>query len=512
MQNISEFNKEKPIVLIVEDEVDLADVALKRVERAGYEVQIAETITYGIELTSRFNPDIIVLDVNLPDGSSLKSIDSFLNKGDKLPPSIILTTSESNAKVTELFEMIKQGKIKSYLQKPYKMDDLVNQVHKEAEARKLAPAPEIKREVAKVIDQQMDLDKPNFIGNSPSMTKVKNHIASLAEVFQKAQEKGGDTATPVVYIAGETGAGKSELAKYFKSLLPGKKYMPLDSTQLTSELIAVELFGATKGSYTGADSKKDRVGLLEDIGDGILFLDEIGELSLDLQARLLVPIQQRSFRPIGSNVTKPFKGIILCATNKDLEKMVEEGTFRADLYHRIKTHEFHIPSLRDRAEDIPLIAQDFLTKFTPVYDLPDLSFADSGIKFITQYKWPGNIRELQNALHKVMMLYVINEVDITQPHITSDMLSSVMRVNHIDAQIKEAALEKSALETPEIPDQQIAFKPNKVQTKRYNRLMKAMQASPHLTLRQIAKKLSIPYSTAHHTIDQFEKLNKKAPE
>ena len=510
MQNISDFNKERPIVLIVEDEVDLADLALKRVERAGYEVQLAETITYGLELTSRFNPDIIVLDVNLPDGSSLKSVDKFLNKGDKLPPSIILTTSESNAKVTELFEMIKQGKIKSYLQKPYKMDELVNQIAIEADARKLQPAPEIKREVAKVIDQQLDLDKPNFIGSSPSMIQVKNHISSLAGVFQKAQDKGGDTVTPVVYIAGETGAGKSELAKHFKSLFPGKKYMPLDSTQLTSELIAVELFGATKGSYTGSDAKKDRVGILEDIGDGILFFDEIGELSLDLQARLLVPIQQRSFRPIGSNVTKPFKGIILCATNKDLEKMVEEGTFRADLYHRIKTHEFHIPPLRERVEDIPLIAQDFLTKFTPIYDLPELTFDESGLKFITQHKWPGNIRELQNALHKVMMLYVTNEVQIEQPHITSDMLSSVMRVNHIDSHLKETVLVKAVQASAEVTDVETTFKPNTVQKKRYNRIIKAMEKYPTLTLRQVAKKLSIPYSTAHHTMEQFTKLNQKA--
>lgn len=500
MKNLMDFAKSKPMVLIVEDEIDLAEMVSKRLTRAGFDYCIADTITEGVELCTKYKPDIIILDVNLPDGSSIKSIDKFLDVGEAQPPSIILTTSESNAKVAELFNLIRDGKISSYIQKIYSMDALANQVLSEAEKRKNEPKQLVAKVITKAIDQKRSESKSSFIAHSPAMLKVKKNISSLANVFSASQADGVSGIAPVIFISGETGSGKSALAEYFQSLFPDTKYMPLDTTQLTSELIAVELFGATKGSYTGADTKKDRIGILEDIGDGILFFDEIGDMNQDLQSKLLMPIQHRTFRPIGATQTKDFRGIIVCATNRNLEKMVEEGTFRSDLYHRIKTHEFVLPPLRERVEDIPDIARNYLDKNLSLYKLPELNLDDSAIEYLSNYSWPGNIRELQNVLHKVMMLYVTGEIEQSVTTISSDTISQVLKYETLYVNENEAVVEPK---TDPLVIPETLTKPNKEQVKRYKRIMAFLNTNPGASVRQISIKLKIPYATVHHTLKFF---------
>lgn len=504
MQNIMDFHKQKPLVLIVEDALELAEIAQQRLQGGGYEAYIATTIAEGIELTNKYQPDIIVLDVNLPDGSSLKQIDKFLEPGTKSVPSIILTTSEDNAKVTELFSLIADRKIRSYIQKSYTMDQLLAQVNNEAELRKIDPEPQLRRTVAKAINQKLGQDRPKFIANSPAMIKVKNHITSLANVFQQSRMEGNASATPVIFISGETGAGKSALAGYFQSLFPDCKSIEVDSTQLTAEMVVMELFGATKGSYTGADTKKDRPGIFETIGDGIIFFDEIGDLTPDLQSRLLLPIEKKEYRPLGATSNKKFDGIIICATNKNLEDMVEKGTFRADLYHRIKTHEFALPSLRDRVEDIAEIAQQYLARYAPMYFVPEIVLSEPALNVLTEYSWPGNVRELHNVLHKILMLFVTREADVNSPIITPDMLATVIKISQIDVAIRETVdpVQKinAAIAKPKEPPKHINATAE--QTRRYQRITKKMEATG-LSYRKAAKALGIPYSTAHHTFKIF---------
>jgi DNA-binding NtrC family response regulator len=499
MVNLMDFAQNKPMVLIVEDEFDLADMVSKRLARSGFDFCIADTITEGLELNQKYKPEVIILDVNLPDGSSLKSVDKFLDVEGNPPPSIILTTSESNAKVSELFDMIAKGKIKSYIQKIYSMDELAQKVIEESEKRKTQPQSLVKKAVTNAISQELRKEKLTFVAKSPAMMKVKNHITSLAKVFAASRGENASALTPVIFISGETGTGKSALAEYFQTQFPDSKYMALDSTQLTSELIASELFGAVKGAYTGADTKKDRQGILEDIGDGILFFDEIGDLNQDLQSRLLMPIQHRSFRPVGSTQNKTFNGIILCATNKNLDLMVEEGTFRSDLYHRIKTHEFVLPPLRERLEDIPDIANQYLEANVGLYKLPELSLDESAIDYLCSYKWPGNIRELQNTLHKLMMQYVTGEIDTNVTKISAEMLSSVLKFSQTDTTLPK----KKKSDIDEIITK-LSIKPTKDQIKRYSKLVALMEKQPGTTLRQAALKLRISYSTAHHTYTLFQ--------
>ncbi len=267
-----------------------------------------------------------------------------------------------------------------YLNKPFTVDELASalerasgQSHVDMQARRLRER----------LRQHEGMGQ--IIGQSAGMEKLYRILSKVAQ-----------TTHPVL-ILGESGTGKELIARSIHTFGPNaeKPFLPVDCGSLVPTLIESELFGYVKGAFTGANHAKD--GLLVAAGGGTVFLDEIGELSLDLQAKLLRALQEREVRPVGATHRMPIKARILTATNRDLAAMVEHGTFRRDLYYRLNIVNLRLPSLRDRRDDIPMLVAHFLNKINKRHP-GKFSIHDEALRTMVHYDWPGNVRELENAI------------------------------------------------------------------------------------------------------------------
>jgi two-component system response regulator HydG len=239
----------------------------------------------------------------------------------------------------------------------------------------------------------------NIIGSAPDMEKLYRMIA-----------KAGQSAHPVM-ILGESGTGKELVAKsiHFTGIFRNKPFIPIDCGSLVPTLIESELFGHVRGAFTGATNPKD--GLLAIAEGGTVFLDEIGELPVDLQAKLLRAIQEKEIRPVGSVKRVPINVRILAATNRDLERAVTEGTFRRDLFFRLNVLALRVPPLRNRRQDIPLLVAHFLERIGRDSGM-EKTIADDSLKALLHYDWPGNVRELENSLERACALTSGNEIQL----------------------------------------------------------------------------------------------------
>lgn len=230
-----------------------------------------------------------------------------------------------------------------------------------------------------------------LIGESATMLRLYGLMSKVGE------------CTSSVLLLGETGTGKELVARgiHLEGLRRGKAFVPVDCSALTPTLIESELFGHVKGAFTGADHSRE--GLLQSADGGTIFLDEIGELPMALQAKLLRALQEREVRPVGSTARIPIDVRIIAATNRDLEMAVRKGTFRQDLFYRLNVIQLHLPPLRDRKVDIPLLVKHFLDKFSGTVDCVH-AISDGALQRLMSHDWPGNIRELQNAIERAVAL------------------------------------------------------------------------------------------------------------
>jgi len=238
-----------------------------------------------------------------------------------------------------------------------------------------------------------------MIGNSPQMEKLYRILSKVAQ------------SNHPVLILGESGTGKEMVARTIHSFGPNpeKPFLPVDCGSLVPTLVESELFGYVKGAFTGANHSKD--GLLVAAGSGTVFLDEIGELTLELQAKLLRALQEREVRPVGSTLRVPIKARILTATNRDLATMVEHGTFRKDLYYRLNVVNLRLPPLRDRRDDIPILVAHFLNKIHRTHP-GKFSIHNDALRTMVQYDWPGNVRELENAVEHGVTMASGGEIEV----------------------------------------------------------------------------------------------------
>jgi two-component system response regulator HydG len=273
-----------------------------------------------------------------------------------------------------------------YLSKPFSIDELAAALERASTRHLISTETHRLREHLRVSD-----GLGGMIGRSPEMEKLYRILSKVAQ-----------SAHPVL-ILGESGTGKELVARTIHECGPNsdKPFLPVDCGSLVPTLIESELFGYVKGAFTGANRSKD--GLLVSAGNGTVFLDEIGELTLDLQAKLLRSLQEREVRPVGATHRIPIKARILTATNRDLGAMVEKGTFRRDLFFRLNVVKLLLPPLRDRREDIPLLVAHFLDRVNKTHP-GKFSIDDNALRTMMRYSWPGNVRELENAVqHGVTM-------------------------------------------------------------------------------------------------------------
>jgi len=374
-------------VLLVEDEAVFARAVIKRLRQQGYECEHAETLADGRAIARQFLPDLALLDMRLPDGSGLDLLAELSAKG---IAAIVMT---AYGEVNEAVTAMKQGAT-DYLKKPVDLEELLLAVEKAQRSTSLKHQLDYSRQ-----RDSHAVEGVQLLGESAAMQAVHGQIERVAKLSALA-----DTIPPTVLISGETGTGKDVAARLLHQSCANheRPFVHVDCASLPAELIESELFGHEKGAYTNAQGT--RPGLIEAAEDGTLFLDEIGELPLALQAKLLNVLERRVVRRLGSTKERPVPARFVAATNRDLQQMVLDGRFRADLYYRLNVLGVAMPPLRERDGDVLLLARHFAGQTERRYGLPHRSLAADALQALRGYPWPGNVRELKHQVSRAVLL------------------------------------------------------------------------------------------------------------
>jgi two-component system response regulator HydG len=379
-------------LLVVDDDVQLRQACCEIAAGMGFIPVAAGSVSEALEQMRRQPAEMLLLDLMLPDGGGLR----LLTEVKEFYSRTAVVVMTAFATVASAVEAMRIG-AGDYLTKPFALEELTavleksaRQLHLDLESRRLRERLRTHRGMG------------NLIGRSPGMEKVYRILAKVA------------FSTHPVLILGESGTGKELVARSIHENGPGRAgpFIPVDCGALAPTLIESELFGHVKGAFTGADRNKE--GLLAAARGGTVFLDEIGELPLDLQAKLLRALQEKEVRPVGATHAVPMSARVLAATNRDLIAMVAQGLFRKDLYYRLNVVNLKIPPLRERREDIPLLAEHYLERFERESGTAHRFSADA-LRLIADYDWPGNVRELQNAVERICTMSsgpVLHTVDL----------------------------------------------------------------------------------------------------
>ncbi|MGD0787561.1 MAG: sigma-54 dependent transcriptional regulator [Terracidiphilus sp.] len=353
--------------------------------------EIAASLGYAVESTGDLGQarsqlrgraaDILL--VNLPTGSNQGL--ELVSEVKLLYPATSVIAMTASGSVNAAVEAMRCG-ASDYLTKPFAMDELSTVLDRAAATHLTDTATRQLRERLR-LSQGLGA----MIGRSAEMEKLYRILSKVAQ-----------SSHPVL-VLGESGTGKELVARTIHAYGPNsqKPFLPVDCGSLVPTLIESELFGYVKGAFTGANRSKD--GLLVSAEGGTVFLDEIGELSLDLQAKLLRALQEKEVRPVGATHRIPIKARIVAATNRDLAAMVEKGAFRKDLFYRLNVVNLRLPSLRDRREDIPLLAAHFLDRISREHGVK-FKLSDEALKAMMHHDWPGNVRELENSVERACAL------------------------------------------------------------------------------------------------------------
>jgi DNA-binding NtrC family response regulator len=412
-------------ILIVDDE----DIVLQSCRRAlaGGE-RVVDTAASGAEALKRIEEggyDVVLLDIMMPDIDGLQVLQRVKESHPDIEVIMVTGLSQINTAVRSM----KLGAF-DYLPKPFDPDELALVVDRAVERRRL---------LQQSMDPKMDAGAKyrfdNIIGSSPRMQEVFRLIAQCAPT------------NTTVLITGESGTGKELIARaiHYNSLRKDRPIVPVDCMSLSENLLESELFGHVKGAFTGAIAHKR--GLLAVAESGSVFLDEVGNIPLSIQAKLLRVIQEREFKAVGDTRTQSADIRLICATNRDLRAMVAEGTFRDDLFYRINIFPIRVPALRERRDDIPALAMHFLKDCSTEIGKPVSRFSDDAMALIASYDWPGNVRELENAVHRAVILATDDVV--RKAHLAGlgqGVPASAPRTGEELKRIKKAAREKSVEE------------------------------------------------------------------
>jgi len=369
-------------ILIVDDRKNILEVLSSILEDEGYEVTTAINADAGIEIVSSVLPDVVVSDIKMPgmDGISFQKV---INEIDGDIPVILITAYGS---IESAVEAIKQGAY-DYLTKPIDHDRLKIIIQRAIEKKKYAVE---NRQFRKELQNKYSY--ANMIGSSPKIRKVFEMIRTVSKTLS------------TVLIQGESGTGKELVARaiHYDSPRKDKPLIGLNCSALSEGLLESELFGHEKGAYTGANTR--RIGRFEMAHQGTLFLDEIGEVSPNLQVKLLRVLQEKQFERVGGAETIRPDFRLVTATNKDLRSEALKGSFREDLYYRLSVITIKIPPLRERKEDIPLLITHFLHKYSLRDGKSIKSLSPDAMNTLMKYDWPGNIRELENCIERVVVV------------------------------------------------------------------------------------------------------------
>ncbi len=382
--------EEKAKILVVEDENSMREVLSMLLEGEGYHVVAAADGAEGLELIDRDIFDLVITDIKMPGASGF----DILKRAQEVSPDTLVIMITAFGTVESAIEAMKLGSY-DYINKPFKIDEIRLIVRNAVDKRKLKAEVSVLREKVKTT-----YEIENIIGKSPVMQEMLGIIPKVAQNSSN------------VLIAGESGTGKELVAAALHNLSPrsGRNFVAINCASFPEGLLESEIFGHMKGSFTGAVQNKQ--GLFEIADEGTLFMDEVAEMPTSLQSKFLRAIENGTFRRVGGISDITVNTRIIAATNKNLQDAVATGAFREDLYFRLNVIPINIPPLRKRMEDIPLLVEHFVRKYSPDRER---QFSGSAMKILMEHRWKGNVRELENVVERILLFAetdIITDADV----------------------------------------------------------------------------------------------------
>ncbi|MBF8303080.1 MAG: transcriptional regulator, partial [Candidatus Dadabacteria bacterium] len=375
----------KQRVLVVDDEDSIRWVLGRCLEKAGYTVEFGENGSEAIRKATSDNFSLIILDIKMPDSNGLEVLKELKLIGIDIP--VIIITAQNTVK--NAIEAMKRGAY-DYIAKPFNLDEVKLTVERAIENHENSK----KLELLRAALRETELLEPHqgIVGESLAMLKIYKTIGRVAE------------KDLTVLITGESGTGKELVARaiHFNSRRRDEMFVPVNIAALPKELLESELFGYEKGAFTGATIRKQ--GRFEDANRGTLLLDEIGDITLELQTKLLRVLEEKQFYRLGGEKPVEVDVRVIVSTNKNLEKEVEKGAFRRDLFYRLNAITIELPPLRERKGDIPVLSEHFLEKYGKELGVGKRIISDEAKEILLKYNWRGNVRELENTIKRVLVL------------------------------------------------------------------------------------------------------------
>jgi two-component system response regulator AtoC len=369
-------------LLVADDDASIRSLLKQLLSEEGFAVLEASTGIEVVEKVKESSPDLVIMDVRMPELDGIEALSRVKATNPKTAVLIMTAFGSSNAAIRAM----ELGAF-DYITKPFELDKISHSVKRVLDYQDLTQEVEVLRdEISSLVQTE------RIVGNSPAMQEVYKTVGKVAK------------ADATVLITGESGTGKELVAEalHFNSNRRSGPLVKVSCAALPESLLEAELFGHEKGSFTGAMTQ--RRGRFEMADKGTIFLDEIAEMTMPTQTKLLRVLQERKIERIGSNLPIKVDIRIVCATNKDLQKQVEQGKFRDDLYYRLNVINIHMPPLRDRKEDIPSLVEHFLAKHRYSATAQPAAISEEAIRRLMEYNWPGNVRELENVIERAVVL------------------------------------------------------------------------------------------------------------
>jgi DNA-binding NtrC family response regulator len=386
-----------PTLLLIEDEEVLAKNIKRTLEKLGHEVTVAASGREGERLFGELKPDLTLLDLRLPDAGGLEILPRL--RAAEPGANVIIMTAY--ASVEDAVSAIKLG-ARDYLQKPLHMEDLRHSVTRALEESQL------RTEVTYFRSREAKgAGIDSIAGACAAIDELRGRVRRLCALPESA-------APPTVLTTGETGTGKGLVARvlHYNGSRAERPFIEINCAAIPESLVESELFGHERGAFT--DARTSKVGLFQAADRGTLFLDELGALPLPIQVKILKAIEEKTIRPIGSRSDRAVNVQVIAATNSDLESMVRAGSFREDLYYRLRVALLDVPPLRERGEDVLLLARRFLDELAARYRLPGKRLSAEAERLVCTYPWPGNIRELRNTLDRAVLFSESESIDAAE--------------------------------------------------------------------------------------------------
>jgi len=372
-------------VLVIDDEQDICTLIGESLRTRSITCEKAYSGATGIEKTGSFDPDVVFLDVRLGDTDGLEVLKNVL----QIRPNLVVIVMSGHGSVPVAVEAMKRGAF-HYLTKPFSLKEVDTLLDKALERMALNREVEsLRREHERSVKQALS----GMVGESPAMQEVKAVLSKVAK-----------SPATTVLVQGETGTGKEVAARtlHYLSEQRNGPFVAVNCSAIPENLVESELFGHERGAFT--DAKSSRRGLLEEAENGTFFLDEISDLPIGMQAKLLRVLQERVMRPVGGSRDIPVNTRVIAASNRNLFECVQGGTFREDLYYRLQVVPITLPPLRDRQDDLELLLQYFVQQFAQDFKRPPIKIYPSNLDALRKYQWPGNVRELRNCVERAMLL------------------------------------------------------------------------------------------------------------